>query len=144
MFNLTLITFAISLSTPPNFIKLLRLSLDRTTSSIILTRRKEKRKKKGEEKHRKSSVENRATSPPKWRLTSRRGDPRVAAATGIVENRISGPGWAPLMYADGHRAWKRGLHRPFPSLTSGRTRADHGTAWSNGVPPDDPRNPETR
>lgn len=56
-----------------------------------------------------------------------------------------------LMYADGHRTWKRGCLADLcrvPSLTErrqvSRTGADHGTAWSNGVPPDDPRNPETR
>lgn len=40
---------------------------------------------------------------------------------------------------------EKGVASPLPLShgTSGRTRADHGTASSNGVPPDDPRNPET-
>lgn len=55
----------------------------------------------------------------------------------------------PLMYADGHRAWKRGCstrvcHSHGTKDEASRTGADRGTARSNGVPPDDPRNPETR
>lgn len=126
MFNLTLITFAISLSTPPNFIKLLRLSLDRTTSSIILTRRKEKRKKKGEEKHRKSSVENRATSPPQVashleeRRSSRRssnrycrkpdfrarmGTANVCGWASCVEKGVASP--LPLSHERSNEGWPR-------------------------------------
>lgn len=127
----------------------------KTTQILILTTitlPSERKKEKKKEKAPKillvpdSSAENRATPQGGVSPLLTCGDPHVLSSSSRYCRK---PDFRARMGTANVCGWascvEKGVASPLPLShgTSGRTRADHGTASSNGVPPDDPRNPET-